>query len=235
MNKIIAQIKNDLQKKADPKHKQISQRFFKEKIKLYGVKHNLRQPISKKYWREVKNLPKAKIFALCEELLKSKYMEESSIAYDWSHWLHKKYEPKDFLIFTKWVNKYVSNWGECDNLCNHSLGAFIEKFPSYLNKLKTWTKSKNRWVKRASAVSLILPARKGLFLKDVFVIADKLMTDEDDLVQKGYGWLLKEASRQHPREIFAYVLKNKKAMPRTSLRYAIEKLPLKMRIVAIQR
>jgi len=74
-----------------------------------------------------------------------------------------------------------------------------------------------------------------MFLDDVFDIADRLLTDQDDLVQKGYGWLLKEASRQHQKKVLAYVLAHKKTMPRTALRYAIEKMPLDARKKAMEK
>lgn len=82
---------------------------------------------------------------------------------------------------------------------------------------------------------LIVPAKKGEFLADIFEIADSLLLDGDDIVQKGYGWLLKEASRQHQAEVFDYVLRNKAVMPRTSLRYAIEKMPQEMRKKAMEK
>ncbi|MCK4226746.1 DNA alkylation repair protein, partial [candidate division WOR-3 bacterium] len=75
-----------------------------------------------------------------------------------------------------------------------------------------------------SAVIMIYSIRRERKLKTIFQIADKLLLDEDDLVQKGYGWMLKEASNNYPEEVFDYVMKNKKEMPRTALRYAIEKL-----------
>lgn len=80
-------------------------------------------------------------------------------------------------------------------------------------------------MKRAAAVTLIVPARKGQFLSDIFGIADILLTDKDDMVQKGYGWMLKAASEVHEREVFDYVGSRKAVMPRTALRYAIEKMP----------
>lgn len=55
------------------------------------------------------------------------------------------------------------------------------------------------------------------------------------MVQKGYGWLLKVASQVHEKEVFAYVLKNKKVMPRTALRYAIEKMPKALREKAMEK
>lgn len=156
---------------------------------------------------------------------RSGYIEESFVACDWSYRIRESYEPKDFVILEKWLHRHVANWASCDTLCNHAIGAFVEKFPQALADLKRWAKSKNRWVRRASAVTLIIPARKGEFLSDVFEIADLLLIDDDDLVQKGYGWMLKAASEAHRREVFEYVMNNKARMPRTALRYAIEKMP----------
>lgn len=119
--------------------------------------------------------------------------------------------------------------------CNHTVGSFIEKYSEFLIKLFEWASSKNRWVRRAAAVSLIIPAKKGNFLKEIFKIADILLLDKDDLVQKGYGWMLKAASQAHQKEVFDYIIKNKAVMPRTALRYAIEKMPNELKKLAMQR
>lgn len=95
--------------------------------------------------------------------------------------------------------------------------------------------SENRWMRRASAVTLIIPARKGKFLSDILQIADILLLDKDDLVQKGYGWMLKAASEANQQEIFNYVIKNKSVMPRTALRYAIEKMPAELKAEAMKK
>ena len=108
-------------------------------------------------------------------------------------------------------------------------------FPEYIKKLKIWSKSKNRWVRRASAVSLIVPARKGLFFKDIIEICDILLLDQEDMVQKGYGWLLKVSADKNQASVLDYVLKNKSVMPRTSLRYAVEKMPKELRTKAMSR
>jgi 3-methyladenine DNA glycosylase AlkD len=100
--------------------------------------------------------------------------------------------------------------------------------------VKGWAKSKNRWLKRAAAVSLIVPAKKGDFMQEAFEICDVLLDDEDDMVQKGYGWLLKEESRKHQKEVFDYVVKNRKIMPRTALRYAIELMPKELKAQAMK-
>jgi 3-methyladenine DNA glycosylase AlkD len=108
-------------------------------------------------------------------------------------------------------------------------------FPQTVGELKSWAKSNNRWLKRASAVSLIVPAKKGCFLEEAFEISGELLTDKDDMVQKGYGWLLKEESRMHQKEVFAYVLKNRKLMPRTALRYAVELMPKDLKVEAMKK
>ena len=90
-------------------------------------------------------------------------------------------------------------------------------------------------MKRASAVSLIVPAKKGKFLNDIFEIADILHSDQDDMVQKGYGWMLKAASQSHQKEVYNYVMSKKATMPRTSLRYAIEKLSPELKAIAMAK
>ncbi len=232
---ILSEIRWDLKSSTDEKTKNSYQHFFKEEVKVYGVKTPIVEKIAKSYFDRIKEKNKKEIFSLCEKLLESDYCEEAFIAFEWTCSLQKNYDETDFPMFEGWVEKYVNNWAKCDTLCNHSLGSFIEQFPRYIDSLKVWTKSENRWLRRASAVTLILPARKGNFLKDILEICDSLLKDEDDLVQKGYGWLLKETSKTHQNQVFEYIMKNKKDMPRTALRYAIEKLPKDLRDKAMKR
>jgi len=232
---IIDTIRQELKKNSDYHTKTTGQNFFKETVKLHGVKTSLVTSIGKAYDKQITAISKKEVFDLCEELWKSSYLEETFIACHWSYIIRKKYGPEDFMVFGKWVNEYVNNWASCDTLCNHTIGAFIEMYPQYLENLKEWAKSKNRWSRRAAAVTLIIPARKGSFLKDIFEISDILMPDDDDLVRKGYGWLLKAASEAHQKEVFDYVMKNKKQMPRTALRYAIEKMPAEMKVEAMAK
>ena len=178
---------------------------------------------------------KKQIFGLCEELYRSDYLEEAAIVSYWLPNLAKSFEIKDLDLFREWIEKYINNWAKCDGLCNHTIGSFIERYPERIDNLKAWAKLNNRWMKRASAVSLILPARKGMFLDDIFEIADQLLADKDDMVQKGNGWMLKEASKKHQKEVFDYVLKNRKIMPRTALRYAIELMPRELRAEAMRK
>lgn len=232
---ILEVIYQVLKESSDVKTKEGWQRFFKEPVKSYGIKAPAVRKISAKYFKCIKNYDKSEIFAFCEELLKSGYLEEHLIACDWSYYMRNHYELDDFFIFENWLNLYVNNWASCDTLCNHTIGTFIEMYPNYLPDLIKWTGSNNRWVRRGAAVTLIIPARKGKFLNEIFQIADNLLTDKDDLVQKGYGWMLKTSSESHMQEIFEYVIKNKNKMPRTALRYSIEKMPPELKKEAMKK
>ncbi len=232
---VVIAVRAELRKNRDKRTRESAQRFFKEEVKFYGVKSALVRKIARAYFNKIKNLDKKEIFALCEELFAADYSEEAFIAAEWAFRLKQQYAPEDFQVFAGWVKKYVNNWAKCDTFCNHAVGALVEKYPVLLPGLKVWAKSDNRWVKRAAAVSLILPARRGKFLKEVFAIADILLEDPDDLVQKGYGWLLKEASRQHQQEVFAYLMKYKKTIPRTAFRYALEKISPQLRSQAMTK
>lgn len=229
MSTIVENIRKELIENSDEKTRISGERFFKEPVKLYGLKSAITEKIGKEHYTKIKGKPKSEIFEFCEELWKSGYIEEAGIACNWSYYIHKSYEPEDLLIFEKWVSNYVTNWATCDTLCNHTVGTLIEMYPDKIAELKRWTKFSNRWMRRASAVSLIVPARKGLFLNDIFEIAGLLLLDKDDMVQKGYGWMLKAASQAYQTEVFDFVIRNKALMPRTSLRYAIEKMPQELK------
>jgi len=132
-------------------------------------------------------------------------------------------------VFERWVNKYVDNWAKCDDFCTHSVGFLVHKHPKLAKDLFKWTESKNRWVKRAAAVSYIYPVNKAKNINYVMKTAKALLMDSDDMVQKGYGWMLKEASKNHLKIVFEYVLSEKHRMPRTALRYAIELMDKKLK------
>jgi len=235
MNPTIQKIRESLKENIDNKTQKSFQRFFKEEVKYYGVKVATVRKIANKFWKEIKTLEKLNIFNLCELLFFSDYCEEAFIVAFWLPKITDEFEPDDWIVFKNWIEKYVNNWAKCDGFCNHTMGSFLVKYPAFIEELKEWTQSKNRWLRRAAAVSLIVPAKKGFFLKDVFEITDQLLLDEDDLVQKGYGWLLKVTSHLHQKEVFDYVMKNKENMPRTALRYAIEKMPRSLRLEAMKR
>lgn len=231
---VITNLRGELRGMADPKREISHQRYFKEPVRAYGVPNGKVLELARKTWQQIKQQPKADILGLCDALWQSGYMEESFIACDWAYALRRKFEPADFIRWQTWVHSYVDNWASCDTLCNHTVGTFITMYPQFAAEVVAWSSSDNRWARRAAAVTFIVPARKGLFLAEIFQVADLLLADTDDLVQKGYGWALKTASESSPQEVYEFVTSRHKTMPRTAFRYALEKLPAEMRAAAMR-
>jgi 3-methyladenine DNA glycosylase AlkD len=231
----VDRIRDDLKAAADPAVEESSSRFFKEgeHFLCYGLKGAAVNKLAKQYLAETKELPKCDVVALCEALWQSGYQEEAGIACALSEKLGSASTPEDFDVYADWVNRYVRNWAMCDTFCNHTIGDLVMKYPELSERLFGWTRSENRWVKRGSAVTLIIPARRGMFLPLVFRIADALLQDTGDMVQKGYGWMLKAASEAHEQEVFDFVMERRAVIPRTALRYAIEKMPQEKRKLAM--
>jgi 3-methyladenine DNA glycosylase AlkD len=222
---LVAAIRREFEAAADTKYRESIQRFFKEPIDVYGVRTADARRISQKYFKQVKHLPKHEILEICELLHQGTKYEDHGIAFSWAGRLVAKLEPADFGLLEGWLKKYVSNWAACDTFCGGPLGEFLIRFPQFLPNVQKWARSENRWLRRASAVALILAAKQEEYLPEAYKTADILLEDEDDMVQKGYGWLLKEIANKRPREVFEFVLQRKNRMPRTALRYAIEKMP----------
>ena len=238
MKNILSKLKIELNQNIDDKYKQESPKYHKEPVNYLGVRTPIVRKIAKKIFKEIKPLGKEKVFSLCEELFKSGNTEELTIAVQWAAEYNAELIESDFKIIKKWFSKYISNWGSCDNFCLNLLSHFIVKYPQCKQIVKSWTGSNNRWKRRASAVAFIQGGSwtiHSTYLNDVFDVALELMTDEDDLVQKGFGWMLKVAADTHQKEVFDFVIKHKKEMPRTSLRYAIEKMPQSLRKRAMEK
>ena len=125
MNTIIEKIRLDLVRNADEKTRLSGERFFKEEVKLYGIRSAAVNLICKDHYNALADKNKSNVFSLCNELWKSGILEESFIACNWSYYVRKNYEPADFNIFERWVNDYVTNWASCDTLCNHTVGSFV--------------------------------------------------------------------------------------------------------------
>jgi 3-methyladenine DNA glycosylase AlkD len=229
----ISLVRAELKRADTPQNRMNAQQFHKEKVQAIVLRAPVVRQISGTVFREIKALPKKDIYALCETLFRSSRAEEKSVAFDWAFRLRRDFEPSDFRRFESWLTKYVKSWSSCDTLCIRLTGELIRAFPDLAAKTEPWVDSRNRWKRRASAVSLIVPVSKGLLLDLVFSRADQLLVDSDDMVQKGYGWMLKEASNRFPDEVFSFVMERRHRMPRTALRYAIEKYPQPKRRIAM--
>ena len=117
----------------------------------------------------------------------------------------------------------LDNWASVDAFCTDAMAALLTKYPELVSRLKMWPRHPNRWVKRASAVSFIKLARKGEFLPAIYDISVALFPVQDDLVQKANGWMLREAGKADLKRLERFLLRHGPHIPRTSVRYAIER------------
>lgn len=223
-------LKRELRKLADPATRASQQRFSKEPLRSIGVRTpDVRRLVglaAAEYRRAGSTFDQ--ILAIADRLWRSGILEERSLAVlllskfkrhlDRSHWPH----------FEAYVDS-LSNWGETDGLCGCVLAPLLESDPALLQKLMPWTRSPNRWRRRAAAVALVPAARRGRHHDSAYDICDRLADDRDDLVAKAVGWLLKEISRTQPQKVADYLLQNRQRLSRTTIRYAAEKLPATLR------
>lgn len=232
MRYLLKRLVNDLQGKSSSLYKKNVLRFFTSPIKCIGVPKAIAAEIGKHHFAAIKIEPKEVIFMQCQELFEQNILELSGIACDWVYRCKKQYNKKDFELFESWLQKYVHDWAVCDTFCATVLKAYFVQFPDEIQKMSVWLTAQNPYMRRAAAVALIYFEPNG-HLQLRLQRAKDLMYDEDLLVQKGYGWLLKKTSQKFPQEVYNFVIKHKKVMPRLALRYAIEKLPKQLRLQAM--
>lgn len=222
---LLRSLRADLSAKADPGHRDGARCFFKEAIRPLGVRSRDLNAVIRRHWPVVKTLGPEELVALCDALWDSGVFEEATAACKWCARALPALGLPAFDTFERWLDTRVDNWAHCDDLCTHCVGGLLALFPETVERTVPWLTSPNRWLRRGAAVCCVLPARYGLYLHHVFRVADVLLLDEDDLVRKGYGWMLKEASRAWPREVLEFLLPRRGRMPRVALRYAVELMP----------
>ncbi len=182
--------------------------------------------IATKLHKAYQSIPKETLFNECENLLKTNKTPHTIIAYDLVFKRRSTFESNDFNQFEHWVKTYLKDWWDVDDFGTHALGYHLMVYPENFTKINQWTTHQNFPVRRMAAVVLIYAIRKNtLSTLKPFDIAKNLLEDEHYLVQKGYGWMLKELSVHHPNDVINFLHTHINHMPRTAFRYALEKLP----------
>ena len=133
---------------------------------------------------------------------------------------------KDVYNFYIKNTKYINNWDLVDVTCHKIIGAYLfDKDRSILYK---FAKSKNLWEKRISIISTFYFIREGDFY-DSLKLAEILLYDKHDLMHKAVGWSLREVGKKDEKLLHDFLKKYAKTMPRTALRYSVERLPEEFR------
>ena len=165
--------------------------------------------------------------AAAEDLYSSGMLEEQFCANILLSRFEKKLEEKDIAFFEALIATRVDNWACCDGLCS-VLGRLYARYPKQAQKTRAWTKSGNRWVRRASAVCFVLPASRGAFIDLAYGNVSAMLCDPDDLVRKANGWALRQAGKFDEARLVSF-LESHADMPAITLSYAMEKLGDKAR------
>jgi 3-methyladenine DNA glycosylase AlkD len=216
-----------LKKLADPQFAQQSQRFFKEPVSLLGIPSAELRRQAKQFFQEIKNFwTLNQVLEFSRHLFSSPYVEVRALAIlVLSHNAHF-FEKHHLAEFKSWLaNNYFDNWALVDLFCPNIISPLLDKNPEIASELLQWTTSTNLWVRRSAAVSFIRPVRTSRFLAEAYQVAKRLFSDKEDLIQKAVGWLLREAGKTDMRRLEKFLLRHGPLIPRTTLRYAIERFP----------
>jgi 3-methyladenine DNA glycosylase AlkD len=218
----IDRIRDELATRVDPIYREGCRNFFKEPVDPWGVRSADLKAVEAIAYKHIKLLPREERYAIFEDLWRSGKLEEGAMVCHVGRRFKREFGSNEFKLFERWINQYVHNWAHCDGIASWLLADCIGNEPALCDKLVPWTGSKNRWKRRASAVSLLQEAKRGRSVDYIFDICTRLQTDSDLLVQKGAGWLLKETYPKRPEETMEFL--RLRAFPRLVVRYAAEKM-----------
>lgn len=231
--KLINLILKDLHSFISTEKIKSSKMFFKEEnIKddiFIGVSVPNARNISKKYY---KNIDLNEIAAI----LKSKIHEERLLALIMlvQKFKSTKDEGEKKKIFNFYIDekniKYINNWDLVDTSCYSIIGNFILKNPEYINTIYEFAKSENLWIRRVAIVSTLTFIKAGIF-DHTTKISQILIKDDQDLIHKAVGWMLREVGKMNQDILLNFLKENNKNMPSVALRYAMEKLTTSQKLL----
>jgi len=163
---------------------------------------------------------------LADGLISDPYLETKSVGIEVLARFRRSFTPRLLPRWKQWLARnYSANWATTDTICGMLIGPLLVQYPELAARLRAWSTDHNMWVRRASIVGLIPLARKGMALDLVYENARMLHSDKEDLIQKAVGWALREAGKADLTRLEQYLMENGPAIPRTTVRYAIERFP----------
>ncbi|MCX6554726.1 MAG: DNA alkylation repair protein [Candidatus Aminicenantes bacterium] len=216
-----------LRAQADPERARQVQHYFKETVRCFGIPSPAVRAIAadlyvslKKEWGYDQALE------LCAILFPKPELEAKAIAALILARYKKEFPSRLFGQVKEWLAKnYLDNWASVDTFCPEIMGALLLRYSELVKEIKTWSRHPNRWVKRASIVSFLKLTKQEGFLDIIYEQAIVLFPVEDDLIYKANGWVLREAGKRDMARLERFLLNHGPAIPRTTLRYAIERFP----------
>jgi 3-methyladenine DNA glycosylase AlkD len=165
---------------------------------------------------------------VADELFSGKILEEKIMGVFLLEDQTESLGDREFQLFTSWIDR-ISSWSDHDSLVHCLLSPMVAAKASRSREVFAWAKSPNRWRRRAACVALIRGARERHFRPQILRLANQLLHDQDDMVQKGLGWLLRETAKADRDGTVPYLMKIREKAPRLVLRTACETLPVPVR------
>lgn len=203
--------------------------YFKadEDVQFYGLTAQETRQVEREFFATVKGVwTYADALRFCDLMIWEKHLEAKQIGVELLARFKRQFTPELLQTIKQWLLKnHSANWATTDGLCSVVVAPLVKKHPELIEQLKLWTRDENLWVRRVSAVPLTGLARRGQYLDDAYEIAEALFDYPEDLIHKATGWLLRDAGRTDEQRLEKFLLKHGSRIPRTALRYAIEKFP----------
>jgi len=226
---IAQQIRRALKAGGSPEHASGVQWFFKEQIKSHGwYTADLRRAVRGCRREILQGHDFDFLVRVADDLFSGSVLEERVAAVFLLENLDGQFTDREFRIFEKWLDR-ISSWADHDGLVHYLIAPMMAAKPSRTKAVFRWAKSPNRWHRRAACVSLIRGARAKMFFPETVNLSEILLDDEDDIVQKGLGWLLRETVKFDAKRTVPYLMKIRDHAPRLVLRTACETLSKKER------
>jgi 3-methyladenine DNA glycosylase AlkD len=173
--------------------------------------------------------------AFADILIRDPVLEVKSVGIEVVARYRREFTPRLLPRWKRWLaENHSANWATTDAICGLLIGPLVVAHPELGERLRAWAGDRNLWVRRASIVGLIPCARRGESLDAVYEIAQRLHPDREDLIHKAVGWALREAGKADMPRLERYLRANGPAIPRTTLRYAIERFPPRMRAALLK-
>ncbi len=206
-------------------HAEGVQRFFKEAIESHGwCTADLRR-IARQFRRDIrKNYGLQQLTDIADRLFFGSVLEEKIVAVLLLENLDSEFGDREFKLFQSWVGR-ISSWSDHDALVHDLIAPMVMAKPGRVKEVFRWAKSPDRWHRRAACVALIRGSRKKMFFREITKLSDSLLDDEDDMVQKGLGWLLRETAKFDAKRTVPYLTEIRNRAPRGVIRTACETLP----------
>jgi 3-methyladenine DNA glycosylase AlkD len=222
-------IRRALETGGSAKHAAGVEWFFKDEIRSHGWYTADLRRAAVRVRREIERERGLDFLVeVADHLFSGFVLEEKVAAVFLLEKLDGEFGNSEFKRFESWLDR-ISSWADHDALVHSLIAPMVAAKPARTRVVVRWAKSANRWRRRAACVALIRGARAKMFFPEIRKLTDSLLADEDDMVQKGLGWLLRETAKFDAKRTVPHLMKIRGHAPRLVLRTACETLPAAVR------